>query len=60
MQGAGHEVVVLHYECPVTKQMQQNQLASMVKKMAIKIKHVNRKTSKTWFLIKTCISLKIN
>ena len=22
MQGAGHEVVVLHFECPVTKQMQ--------------------------------------
>jgi len=21
MQGTGHEVVVLHYECPVTKQM---------------------------------------
>jgi hypothetical protein len=27
MQGAGHEVVVLHYECPVTKQMLQDRLA---------------------------------
>jgi len=42
MRGAGHEVVVLHFECPVTKQMQQDRLACG-KKMAIKIKNKNKK-----------------
>jgi len=36
MQGEGHEVVVLHYECPVTKQVQQDRLASMVEKWRLK------------------------
>jgi hypothetical protein len=27
MRGAGHEAVVLHCECPGTKQMKQDQLA---------------------------------
>jgi len=37
MQGTGHEVVVLHYECPVTKQMHRDRLASMVKKWRLKL-----------------------
>ena len=31
-------VVVLHYECSVTKQMQKDRLASMVKKWRLRIK----------------------
>jgi hypothetical protein len=36
MQGTGHEVVVFHYECPVTKQMQRDRLALMVKKWRLR------------------------
>jgi len=31
MRGAGHEAVVLHCECPATKQMKQDRLAWKVK-----------------------------
>jgi len=36
MQGTGHEVVVLHYECPVTKQMLLDRLALMGEKWRLK------------------------
>jgi len=36
MQGAGYEAVVLHRECPATKQMLKDQLAFMVKKWRLK------------------------
>ncbi|MFW6123626.1 MAG: hypothetical protein ACOC5G_00220 [Acidobacteriota bacterium] len=60
MKGAGHEVVVLHFECPVTKQMQQDRLASMGEKWRLKLKMSTEKTFKKRFLIKTCMSLKQN
>ena len=44
MQGTAHEVVVLHYECAVTKQMRQDRLAHSVKNADIykKEAHGNR------------------
>jgi len=41
MQGTGHEVVVLHYEYPVTKQVRSARLNG--KKMAIEIENKNKK-----------------
>jgi hypothetical protein len=38
MQGAGYEAVVLHRECPETKQMPQDQLACQGKICMHKIK----------------------
>jgi len=45
MQGTGHEVVVLHRECPGTKQMKQDRLALWVKNGDLYKKYKQEKCS---------------